>query len=126
MAASIDGVCLMKMARRRIGNQIGTALRDLKKLREEATEFGRRKIKRLFGEDNLGSVEKTTDSKDRYQTAERAAILEEVRQKNREEIILEKDRRTKRRRRNCSLELFGYVFDFPLRLIGSLVLTAEG
>ncbi len=26
----------------------------------------------------------------------------------------------------CSLELFGYVFDFPLRLIGSLVLTAEG
>jgi hypothetical protein len=27
---------------------------------------------------------------------------------------------------NCSLELDGYVFDFPLRLIGSLVLTAEG
>jgi hypothetical protein len=26
----------------------------------------------------------------------------------------------------CSLEFFGYVFDFPLRLIGSLVLTAEG
>ncbi len=26
----------------------------------------------------------------------------------------------------CSLELLGYVFDFPLRLIGSLVLTAEG
>jgi hypothetical protein len=38
MAASIDGVCLMKMARRRTGNQIGTALRDLEKLREEATE----------------------------------------------------------------------------------------
>jgi hypothetical protein len=26
----------------------------------------------------------------------------------------------------CSLELFGYVFDFPLRLIGSLVLATEG
>jgi len=38
---------------------------------------------------------------------------------------LEKDRR-KRREELCSLELFGYVFDFPLRLIGSLVLAAEG
>jgi len=52
MAAGIDGICLM---RRRTGNQIGTTLRDLEKLREEATEFGRRKIRRLFGEDNLGS-----------------------------------------------------------------------
>jgi len=38
MAASIDGVCLMKMARRRTGNRIGTALRDLEKLLEEATD----------------------------------------------------------------------------------------
>jgi hypothetical protein len=36
-------------------NRIGTALRDLEKLREEATEVGRRKIRRLFLEDNLGS-----------------------------------------------------------------------
>jgi hypothetical protein len=62
MAAGIDGICLM---RRRTGNQIGTALQDLEKLREEATEFGRRKIRRLFGEDNLGSVEETTVRKDR-------------------------------------------------------------
>jgi hypothetical protein len=63
MVAGIDGICLM---RRRIGNQIGTALRDLEKLREEATEFGRRKIRRLFGEDNLGSFgEETTVRKDR-------------------------------------------------------------
>ncbi len=61
--------------RRRTGNQIGTALRDLEKLREEATKFGRRKIRRLFGEDNLGSVEEITVRKDRYQTVEKAAIL---------------------------------------------------
>jgi len=30
-------------------------LRDLEKLREEATEVGGRKIRRLFLEDNLGS-----------------------------------------------------------------------
>ncbi len=35
MAAGIDGICLM---RRRTGNRIGTALRDLEKLREEATD----------------------------------------------------------------------------------------
>jgi len=52
MAAGIDGICLM---RRRTLNRIGTALRDLEKLREEATEVGRRKIRRLFLEDNLGS-----------------------------------------------------------------------
>ncbi len=62
MAAGIDGICLM---RRCTGNQIGTALQDLEKLREEPTEFGRRKIRRLFGEDNLGSVEETTVRKDR-------------------------------------------------------------
>jgi hypothetical protein len=45
MAAGIDGICLM---RRRTGNRIETALRDLEKLREEATEVGRRKIRRLF------------------------------------------------------------------------------
>ncbi len=45
MAAGIDGIRLM---RRRTGNRIGTALRDLEKLREEATEVGRRKIRRLF------------------------------------------------------------------------------
>jgi hypothetical protein len=38
MAASIDGVCLMKMARQQTGNRIGTALRDLEKLLEEATD----------------------------------------------------------------------------------------
>jgi hypothetical protein len=35
MAAGIDGICLM---RRRTGNRIGTALRDLEKLLEEATD----------------------------------------------------------------------------------------
>jgi hypothetical protein len=45
MAAGIDGIRLM---RRRTGNRIGTALSDLEKLREEATEVGRRKIRRLF------------------------------------------------------------------------------
>jgi len=39
MVASIDGVCLMKMARRRTGNGIGTALRDLEKPLEEATDI---------------------------------------------------------------------------------------
>jgi hypothetical protein len=48
--------------------------RHCEKLWEEATEFGRRKIRRLFGEDNLGSIEGTTVRKDRDQTAERAAI----------------------------------------------------
>jgi hypothetical protein len=38
MAASIDGVCLMKMARRRTGNRIGTVLKDLEKFLEEATD----------------------------------------------------------------------------------------
>jgi hypothetical protein len=35
MAAGIDGICLM---RRHTGNRIGTALRDLEKLLEEATD----------------------------------------------------------------------------------------
>jgi hypothetical protein len=48
MAAGIDGICLM---RRRTLIRIGTALSDLEKLREEATEVGRRKIGRLFLED---------------------------------------------------------------------------
>ncbi len=48
MAANIDGVCLMKMARRRTRNQIGTALKDLEKLLEEATDVSRKKIRRLF------------------------------------------------------------------------------
>jgi hypothetical protein len=32
----------------------------MEKLREEATEVGRRKIRRLFLEDNLGSKEKNS------------------------------------------------------------------
>jgi hypothetical protein len=48
MAANIDGVCLMKMARRRTGNRIGTALRDLEKLLEEATEVRKEKIRGPF------------------------------------------------------------------------------
>jgi len=40
MAVGIDGVCLMW---RRIGNRIETALSDLEKLLDEATEVGRRR-----------------------------------------------------------------------------------
>jgi hypothetical protein len=40
-------------------------------------------------------------------------------------VILEKDGRTRGREELCGLELFGYVFDFPLRLIASQVQAAE-
>jgi len=50
--------------------------------KKQQTSEGKRS-EGCFKEDKLGSVRKTTDSKDRYQTAERATILEEERQKNR-------------------------------------------
>jgi hypothetical protein len=73
----------------------------LEKLREEATEFGRRKIRRLFGEDNLGSVGRQRLDSCVSSSLERSCNFEEVRQKNKEEIILEKDRRMRRREELC-------------------------
>ncbi len=49
MAASIDGVRVKKVARRRTQDRIGTALKDLEKLLEEATDLFRKKIRWLSG-----------------------------------------------------------------------------
>ncbi len=48
VAVGIDETRLMKVARRRSEDRIGMVLNDLKKLLEEATEWLRKKIKRLF------------------------------------------------------------------------------
>jgi hypothetical protein len=48
-AASIDEVCSIKVARRRILDWIGSELNVLEKLLEEATDLLRRKIRSLLG-----------------------------------------------------------------------------
>ncbi len=76
-AASIDEVCSIKVARRRILDWIGSELNVLEKLLEEATDLLRRKIRSLCGKAILGKkVEDRTESRawatergDRSQTA---------------------------------------------------------
>jgi hypothetical protein len=48
VAASIDEVCSIKVARRRILDWIGSELNVLEKLLEEATDLLRRKIRSLW------------------------------------------------------------------------------
>ncbi len=85
MAASIDGVCLMKMARRRTGNRIGTALRSNGRLKEKDQKAVLRRT--------ISAVEGgTTDSKDGHQTAERAAVLKKEDRAEVLETILEEER----------------------------------
>jgi len=100
----------------------------LEKLLEEATDLGRkkdRKSERRKGRQFWAisrieqSVRYRTDSKERKKKGKKGCSF------GKNEIILEIEKNLTREE-HYSLELFDYVFDFPLRLIGSLVLTAEG